>query len=460
MPQHDYDLFVIGAGSGGVRAARLAAKAGARVAIAEDDRIGGTCVIRGCVPKKLLVHGADFSQAFRDAKNFGWDVGVPKFDWPTLRDNVEAEVTRLSGIYRKNLEAAGATLHEDRAEVVDAHTVKLKQGKSFSAGRILVATGGHTYRPTHLPGHELGITSTDCFKLERLPRSILILGGGYIALEFAAIFAGFGVAVTVGYRGTRVLRGFDNDVRKHIEAEYALAGIKIINEVNLKSITAIPGDRKCATMESGVQLEFDAVMFAIGRVPNTMGLGLENTGVKLNERGAVIVDEFSRTNVPSIWAVGDVTDRLNLTPVAIREAVAFADTEFRNKPTSFDHADVASAVFSRPPVGAVGLTETEAREKLKNVKVFRTTFRPMKHILAGNESRMMMKLVVDADTDRVVGVHIAGPEAAEMIQIAAIAVKAKLTKAQWDATCAVHPTAAEELVLMSDPVPHDNEAPA
>lgn len=460
MPNHDYDLFVIGAGSGGVRAARISAKAGARVGIAEDDRIGGTCVIRGCVPKKLLVYSAEFSQSFRDAKNFGWDVGTPTFDWPTLRDNVEAEVTRLSGIYRKNLEAAGATLHEERAEVVDAHTVKLKSGKTFTAGRILIATGGHTYRPTNLPGHELGITSTDCFKLEKLPKNILILGGGYIALEFATIFSGLGVDVTVGYRGKRILRGFDNDVRKHIEAEFAHHGVKIINEVNLKSLTAIAEGRKCATMESGVQLEFDQVMFAVGRVPNTMGLGLEEAGVKLNERGAVIVDEYSRTNVPSIWAVGDVTDRINLTPVAIREGQAFADTEFRNTPTSFDHADVASGVFTRPPVGAVGLTEADAHVKLKNVKVYRATFRPMKHIIAGNDSRTMMKLVVDGDTDRVVGVHIAGPEAPEMIQLAAITVKAQLTKAQWDATCAVHPTAAEELVLMSDPVPHDNEAPA
>jgi glutathione reductase (NADPH) len=460
MAQFDFDLLVIGAGSGGVRAARLAAKAGARVAIAEDDRIGGTCVIRGCVPKKLLVYGADFAQSFRDARNFGWNLAEPSFDWARLRDNVEAEVTRLSGLYRKNLAAAGASIHEDRAEVVDAHTVKLKHGKSLTAGRILVATGGHTYRPTHLPGQELGITSTDAFKLDKLPQSILILGGGYIALEFATIFSGLGVQVTVGYRGARILRGFDNDVRKHVEAEMNASGVKIINEANLRSISETANGRRCATMESGVQLEFDAVMFAIGRAPNTMGLGLENAGVKLNARGAVVVDEYSKTSVASIWAVGDVTDRLNLTPVAIREAQAFADTEFRNKPTAFDHADVASAVFCRPPVGAVGLSEADAHRALRNVRVFRTRFRPMKHILAGNEQRMMMKLVVDADSDRVVGVHIAGPEAPEMIQIAAIAVKARLTKAQWDATCAVHPTAGEELVLMSDPVPHDNEAPA
>ena len=460
MAQHDYDLFVIGAGSGGVRAARLAAKAGARVAIAEDDRIGGTCVIRGCVPKKLLVYGSDFAQGFKDAKNFGWDVAAPDFNWRRLADNVEAEVSRLSGIYRKNLEAAGVAILEDRAEIVDAHAIKLKHGGSFSAGRILIATGGHTYRPTHLPGFELGVTSSDAFKLEELPRDLLILGGGYIALEFAAIFHGLGVKVSVGYRGRRVLRGFDNDVRKHVEAEMNAAGVRIINETHLKSLTKLANGRICASMESGVQLEFDAVMFALGRAPNTLGLGLENAGVKLNGRGAVMVDEYSRSNVASIWAVGDVTDRLNLTPVAIREAQAFADTEFRGRPTAFDHADVASAVFCRPPVGAVGLTEADAHAQFRNVQVFRTIFRPMKHILAGNPQQMMMKLVVDADTDRVVGVHIAGPDAPEMIQVAAIAVKARLTKAQWDATCAVHPTAAEELVLMSDPVAHDNEAPA
>lgn len=462
MPHYNYDLFVIGAGSGGVRAARLAGKAGARVAIAESDRVGGTCVIRGCVPKKLFTYAADFSQSFRDAKGFGWTVDWARFDWPTLRDNVEAEVTRLSGLYLKNLQAANVKLYEDRATVLDAHTVRLeKGGVAVTAERILVATGGHTYRPTYLKGHELGITSTDAFKLEELPSSILILGGGYIAVEFASIFSGLGVETTLAYRGERILRGFDNDVRKHIEAELIGSGIKIINEIQLKELTPLAdGKRKLATLADGKKLEFDQVMFAIGREPNTPGLGLEVAGVKLNGRGAVVVDEFSRSSVASIFAVGDVTDRINLTPVAIREAMAFVETEFGGAPTAFDHADVASAVFCRPVVGAVGLTEADARQQFKDVRVYRSVFRPMKNILAGNAQKTLMKLVVEGEKGRVLGVHIAGPEAAEIIQVAAIAVKAKLTKAQWDATCAVHPTAAEELVLMSEPIPHDNEAPA
>jgi glutathione reductase (NADPH) len=462
MPQHDYDLFVIGAGSGGVRAARLAAKAGARVAIAEDDRIGGTCVIRGCVPKKLLVYGSDFAQHFRDAAGFGWTIENPKFDWATLRDNVEAEVTRLSLLYRKNLEGAGAAIFEERAELVDAHTVRLKQsGATKTAERILVATGGHTYRPGELKGVDLGISSTDVFKLEKLPATILILGGGYIAVEFASVFAGLGVETTLAYRGDVILRGFDMDLRHHLQAELELGGVKVLSNVNISEIALhADGAKRVAILGDAGALEVDEVLLAIGRMPNTKGLGLENAGVTLNERSAVVVDDRSRSNVPSIWAVGDVTDRINLTPVAIREAQAFAATEFMKTTTTFDHADVASAVFSRPPLGAVGLTEEEARSKLGKVRVFRSLFRPMRNILAGNPQRTLMKLIVDASNDRVVGVHIAGPEAPELIQVAAIAVKAQLTKAQWDATCAVHPTAAEELVLMGEPVAHDNEAPA
>ncbi|MFZ2029034.1 MAG: glutathione-disulfide reductase [Vitreimonas sp.] len=462
MPQHDYDLFVIGAGSGGVRAARLAAKSGARVAIAEDDRIGGTCVIRGCVPKKLLVYGSDFAQTFRDAAGFGWTVENPKFDWIALRDNVEAEVTRLSLLYSKNLDAAGVEIFEERAEVVDARTVRLKQsGATKSAERILIATGGHTHRPAELKGGDLGISSTDVFKLDKLPASIVILGGGYIAVEFASVFAGLGVETTLAYRGDVVLRGFDMDLRRHIQAELELGGVKVLSNVNISEIVLhADGAKRLAMLGDAGSFEVDQVLLAIGRMPNTKGLGLENAGVKLNERGAVVVDEHSRSNVPSIWAVGDVTDRINLTPVAIREAQAFAATEFMKTSTSFDHAHVASAVFSRPPMGAVGLTEEQARAKLGKVRVFRSLFRPMRNILAGNPQRTLMKLIVDASNDRVVGVHIAGPEAPELIQVAAIAVKAQLTKAQWDATCAVHPTAAEELVLMGEPVAHDNEAPA
>ncbi|MBS0384826.1 MAG: glutathione-disulfide reductase [Proteobacteria bacterium] len=461
MMQYDYDLFVIGAGSGGVRAARLAAKSGARVAIAEDDRIGGTCVIRGCVPKKLLVYGSEFSQHFRDAAAFGWTLDAPRFDWATLRDNVQNEVSRLSGLYRTNLEAAGAAIIEDRAEVVDAHTVRMKKsGKTCSAERILIATGGHTTIPRDLKGHELGISSTHAFHLEKLPKSIVIAGGGYIAIEFATIFSGLGVDTTIVYRSEQILRGFDTEIRAHVQSELQRTGVKIVTGAVFTEIDKLADGRKLAFLTNNMRLEVDQVMFAIGRDPNTRGLGLENAGVKLNERGAVIVDEYSRSNVSSIWAVGDVTDRINLTPVAIREAQAFAWTEFMNKPTAFDHADVASAVFGRPPVGAVGLTEDDARAKLGRIKVFRSQFRPMRNILAGNEQRTLMKLIVDAASDRVVGVHIAGPEAPELVQVAAIAVKAKLTKAQWDATCAVHPTAAEELVLMGEPVAHDNEAPA
>lgn len=461
MPQYDYDLFVIGAGSGGVRAARLAAKTGAKVAIAEQVQVGGTCVLRGCVPKKLLVYGSEFAQHFRDAQGYGWSVGEPRFDWATLRDHVQAEVNRLSGLYSTNLAAAGVDVFDDRAAVADPHTIRLtREGKAITAERILIAVGGHTWRPTEIKGQELGITSTDAFLLEKLPASIVIAGGGYIALEFANIFSGLGVDTTVVYRGDRVLRGFDQDVRLHVQGEMERSGIKIICSTIFSEIAPLAGSRKLVTLTNGTKLEADHVLWAVGREPNTKGMGLEGAGVRLTERGAVAVDAYSRSNVPSIWAVGDVTDRINLTPVAIREAVAFVETEFMGRPTACDHADVASAVFSRPAVGAVGLTEEQARAKLGKVHIFRTTFRPMRNIIAGNEQRTLMKLVVEAETDRVVGVHMAGPEAPELVQLAAVAVKAGLTKAQWDATCAVHPTAAEELVLMGEPIAHDPEAPA
>ncbi len=457
---YDYDLFVIGAGSGGVRAARLAAKAGARVAIAEQAEVGGTCVIRGCVPKKLLVYGAEFGQAFRDAKGFGWTVDWARFDWATLRDNVQNEVARLSGIYRRNLDAAGVELFEERAVVTGANSVRLQQtSRTLSSERILVATGGHTYRPLNTKGQELGITSTDAFLLDEVPSRILIAGGGYSACEFATIFSCLGVETTIIYRGERILRGFDHDIRAHVQSELERTGVKVICGSVIDEIAPLSDKRKLIMLSNSLQMEVDHIMWAVGREPNTRGLGLETAGVRLTQREAVAVDEYSRSNVPSIFAVGDVTDRINLTPVAIREAVAFVETEFNGRPMAFDHAEVPSAVFCRPAVGAVGLTEELARGLCK-VRIYRTVFRPMKNSLAGNEQRTLMKLVVNAESDRVLGVHIAGPEAPELIQLAAIAVKAGLTKAQWDATCAVHPTAAEELVLMGEPISHDPEAPA
>ncbi|MBK6703429.1 MAG: glutathione-disulfide reductase [Caulobacteraceae bacterium] len=461
MPQHDYDLIVIGAGSGGVRAARLAAKTGAKVAITEQVQVGGTCVLRGCVPKKLLVYASEYSQAFRDAKGFGWTVDWARFDWATLRDSVQAEVNRLSGLYLENLKNAGVELFEDRAVLTDANTVRLvREGRYLSADKILVATGGHTYRPEETPGHELGITSTDAFLLKDLPSRVVIAGGGFIACEFATIFSGLGVETTIVYRGERILRGFDHDVRFHVQSELARSGVNIICGSTIDQISPLPDDRKLVTLSNSMRIEADQVLWAVGRVPNTMNMGLEASGVRLTDRGAIAVDEYSRSSVPHISAVGDVTDRVNLTPVAIREAMAYVATEFLRTQTAFDHADVASAVFSRPPVGAVGLTEERAREKGHKLKIYRSTFRPMKHILAGNEQRTLMKMIVDTKTDQVLGVHIAGADAPEIIQVAAVAVKAKLTKAQWDATCAVHPTAAEELVLMGEAVSHDNEAPA
>ncbi len=461
MPQHDYDLIVIGAGSGGVRAARLAAKTGAKVAIIEQVQVGGTCVLRGCVPKKFLVYASEYSQAFRDAKGFGWTVDWARFDWPTLRDAVQNEVNRLSGLYTQNLNAAGVELFEDRAVLTDPHTVRLtREGRYLSADKILVATGGHTFRPEETPGHELGITSTDAFTLEALPSRVVIAGGGYIAVEFATIFSGLGVDTTIVYRGERILRGFDHDVRAHVQADLQRTGVNIVCGSTINEITPLADNRKLVTLSNSMRIEADQVLWAVGRVPNTMNMGLEASGVRLTERGAIAVDEYSRSSVPHISAVGDVTDRVNLTPVAIREAMAYVATEFQNTPTAFDHADVASAVFSRPPVGSVGLSEERAREKGYKLKVYRSTFRPMKHILAGNEQRTLMKMIVDVKTDQVIGVHVAGHDAPEIIQVAAVAVKAKLTKAQWDATCAVHPTAAEELVLMGEPVSHDHEAPA
>jgi glutathione reductase (NADPH) len=450
--KYDYDLFVIGAGSGGVRAARIASQAGARVAVAEEYRIGGTCVIRGCVPKKFLVYGAEFSQMFADAPGYGWTVGPASFDWPTLRDNVQKEVSRLSGIYASNLAKAGVTAFEERAEVVDAHTVKLKKsGGEVSAERILIATGGRPYLPEGLPGLELGITSNEAFLLPKFPERILIVGGGYVALEFANIFHGLGAKTRILHRGDKMLRGFDDDLRAHMHIEVERGGTQLTLKATLTKLEKAGGAIR-ATLSTGETVDTDAVLYAIGRDPATSGLGLERAGVKLDDAGAVIVDEYSQSCVESIYAIGDVTNRMNLTPVAIRDGHAFADTIYNQRPTPVDHSSVPSAVFGRPPIGSVGLSESDARRSFDAVDIYRTNFRPMRNMLSGNQERTLMKIVADGKSGKLLGVHIAGEDAPEMVQLAAVAVKAGLTKQQWDSTMALHPTAAEELVLMREKV--------
>lgn len=455
MADYDYDLFVIGAGSGGVRAARLTALGGKRVAVAEEFRVGGTCVIRGCVPKKFMVMASEVSHALEIAEGYGWSFDNAKFDWPTFLEAKDVEIARLSGIYAANLGKAGVDLVHGRAVLKDAHTVEITKrdggkDRTITAEKILIATGGRPWKPESLPGVEHAITSEEAFHLPELPRRILIAGGGYIAVEFAGIFAGLGVETTLIYRGPNILRGFDDDVRAHLAGEIEKRGIKVIlgcqHEAIEKTETGLLN-----RLENGHSIETDVVMFATGRVPYVADLGLETAGVELTEAGAISVDELSRTTADNIWAIGDVTDRMNLTPVAIREAVAFHETVYRDNPQAFDYEAVATAVFSQPPVGVVGLTEAEARHSCPGeVDVYVTRFRPMKYAFTGSDERVLMKLVVDAQSQRVVGVHIVGPEAPEMIQLAAVAVKAGLTKAQWDATCAVHPTMAEELVTLKE----------
>jgi glutathione reductase (NADPH) len=455
MADYDFDLFVIGAGSGGVRAARLAAMSGAKVAVAEEYRVGGTCVIRGCVPKKFMVYASEVTSQLKTAKGYGWTVEGAKFDWKSFLHDKDVEIARLSGIYVTNLQKAGADLLHGRAQIVDAHTVEVlpkegsKDAGTYTAKKILIATGGRPVRP-EFPGAELGITSDEAFHLPKLPKSIMIVGGGYIAVEFAGIFNGLGVETTLLYRGANILRGFDDDVRSHLADELGKRGIKVVLGCAHKTIEKAEDGTLVSTLSNDLTFETEAVMFATGREPYVQGLGLDKVGVKLNERGAIAVDEHSKTNVASIWAVGDVTDRINLTPVAIREGAAFAQTEFYNNPTTFDHDLVASAVFSQPPVGAVGMTEAEARHAFGGVDIYRSVFRPMKITFYGGQERCLMKLVVKPDDQRVVGVHVVGPDSPEIIQMAAIAVKMGVTKPQWDSTCAVHPTLAEELVTMRE----------
>jgi glutathione reductase (NADPH) len=455
MADYDFDLFVIGAGSGGVRAGRLAAMSGAKVAVAEEYRVGGTCVIRGCVPKKFMVYASEVTSQLKTAKGYGWTVEGAKFDWKGFLHDKDVEIARLSGIYVTNLQKAGADLLHGRAQIIDAHTVEVlpKEGSKdagiYTAKKILIATGGRPVRP-EFPGAELGITSDEAFHLPKLPKSIMIVGGGYIAVEFAGIFNGLGVETTLLYRGANILRGFDDDVRSHLADELGKRGIKVVLGCAHKTIERAEDGTLVSTLSNDLTFETEAVMFATGREPYVQGLGLDKVGVTLNDKGAIAVDEHSKTNVASIWAVGDVTDRINLTPVAIREGAAFAQTEFYNNPTSFDHDLVASAVFSQPPVGAVGMTEAEARHAFGGVDIYRSVFRPMKITFYGGQDRCLIKLVVKPDDQRVVGVHVVGPDSPEIIQMAAIAVKMGVTKPQWDSTCAVHPTLAEELVTMRE----------
>ncbi|RAK52442.1 glutathione-disulfide reductase [Phenylobacterium deserti] len=450
MANYDFDLFVIGAGSGGVRAARLAALSGAKVAVAEEFRVGGTCVIRGCVPKKLLVYASEFAHGFDLAERYGWTVGERTFDWPRLIAEKDKEIARLSGIYVRNLQNAGAELVHGKARLVDAHTVEVEGRGTATAEKILIATGGKPWLPTDLPGIEHAITSNEALHLPELPKSIVIAGGGYIAVEFACIFNGLGVETTLVHRGPNLLRGFDDDVRSHVAEEIGKRGVKVILGAQHTSIEKTDAGY-LSQFTNGHHCETDLVMFATGRAPYTDGLSLEKAGVKLGPAGQILVDEYSRTNVDSIWAVGDVTDRINLTPVAIREGAAFAQTEFYDNPTTFDHDMVASAVFSQPPVGSVGLSEADARRRFHGkVDIYQQRFRPMKTGFAGDDERCLVKLVVEQEGQKVVGCHVVGPDAPEMIQMAAIAMKMGVTKQQWDSTCAVHPTLAEELVTMRD----------
>ena len=443
----DFDLFVIGAGSGGVRAARVAAAHGAKVAIAEEHRIGGTCVIRGCVPKKLLVYGAHFAEDLDDAAMFGWDVPKKTFNWPVLRDNVLSEVDRLEGAYTSTLTNHEVEIFHERAVLTGPHSLRLASGREISAGKILIATGARPQMP-EIPGIEHAISSNETFHLDKLPERIVIAGGGYIANEFAGIFNEFGSKVTLVNRTDVLLRGYDQQIVDRLLQISIRKGIDYKFHATIEAVEKLDGGRVRARMSGCDDIEADQVLFAIGRVPNTDGLGCDAVGVKLNDKGAVVVDEDNRSSVDSIFAAGDVTDRVQLTPVAIREGQAFADTFFGNRPTRIDYGCIPSAVFSHPPLAGVGMTEGEARNKLGSVRTYTSDFRAMKNVLAGRDERSLYKLVVDGTSDRIVGVHMIGPDAPEILQAAAIAVKAKVKKADFDATVALHPTMAEELVLM------------
>ena len=448
---YDYDLFVIGGGSGGVRAARRTAMLGNRVGIAEESRYGGTCVIRGCVPKKLYVYASTFPEAFEDAAGYGWSVGEVSFDWPTLRDNKEREITRLEGLYRKGLESNGVEVFATRAVLRGPHDVYLEgEDRTVTAERVLIAVGGYPNPHASLDGHELCIQSDDVFDLDTLPERMVIAGGGYIATEFAGVFNGLGVDVTMVYRGPEILSGFDADARQLLHQSYENRGIRIVTHAVFEKVEKV-GDARRVTLNTGEVLEADVVMLALGRLPSTANMGLEDVGVEMNDKGVIVTDGDMRTNVPSIFALGDVAGNMELTPVAIHEAMCFVSTQFAGDPQMPDYDTVATAVFCHPELGTVGLTEEDARRAYHRVDVYKAVFRPMKHTLSGRSDRTLMKLLVDADSDIVIGAHVLGPDAGEFAQLMAIPIKMRATKADFDRTMAVHPTAAEELVTMYEP---------
>jgi glutathione reductase (NADPH) len=449
MSDFDYDLFVIGGGSGGVRAARVASATGATVGLAEEFRMGGTCVIRGCVPKKLMVFASEYQEMFADARAYGWDVQDGTFNWPTFRTNLDAELDRLEAVYRKMLAGSDVTVHDARATVTGTHEVTLADGTTFSTKHILVATGGRPVLPD-MKNADLGITSNDIFLLPDLPKKILIVGGGYIASEFACILNGLGVDVTQFYRGAQILRSFDDEARGLVSEMMIEKGVNLHLGTNVLEMEKYE-DGIWVKCSNGSEKVYDQVMFATGRTPNTDGLGLEAVGVDIGRRNEVVVDDYSQTKVPSIYAIGDVTNRVQLTPVAIREGMAFVETVFKGNPTKVDHALIPSAIFTQPEMGTVGLSEEDAREQ-ETIEVYATSFRPMQTAFANRPDRVLMKLVVSKATRKVLGCHIVSPHAGEMIQLAGIAIKMGATKEQFDATCAVHPTISEELVTMRDPV--------
>jgi glutathione reductase (NADPH) len=445
MAQYDFDLFTIGAGSGGVRASRVSAGYGARVAVAEERYLGGTCVNVGCIPKKLLMYASHFSEDFEDAAGFGWTVRERRVDWATLIANKDKEIMRLNGVYRKLLQESGVTVIENHVEIIDPHTLVV-DGKRIAAKYILVAVGSWPVVP-EIPGSEHAITSNEAFHLPRLPRKVIIVGGGYVGVEFAGIFLGLGVEVTQLYRGPLFLRGFDDDCRKTLAEEMRKRGVDLRFNTDVESIEKVASGLR-ATLTGGMEVEVDQILYATGRVPNTRSLGLEKAGVEVKNNGAVVVDDFSKTNVDSIYAIGDCTDRLMLTPVAIAEGRAVGETLFNNNPMKPSYVNVPSAVFSTPNIGTVGLTEAQARERYKTIDVYRTSFRPLKHTLTGRDENIMMKIIADQATDRVVGCHMVGPDAGEIIQGLAVAINCGATKAQFDATIGIHPTGAEEFVTM------------